>query len=47
MADQLCLFPDLISCFVEEIVRLDSPFKLHSREVRRDCELGGFQLPKK
>ena len=46
MADQLRLFLDLISCFLEEIVRLDSPFKLHSREVRRDCELGGFQLPK-
>ncbi len=46
MADQLRQSPDLIPCFVEEIVRLDPPFKFHYRVVRRDCELGGYQLRK-
>ena len=34
----------LIPRFVEEIVRLESPFKFHYRAVQRDCALGGYRL---
>ncbi|MDP6977980.1 MAG: cytochrome P450 [Myxococcota bacterium] len=34
----------LIPRFVEEVVRLEPPFKFHYRVVRRACELGGFAL---
>lgn len=30
--------------FIEETLRLESPFKGHFREVKRDCELGGVEL---
>jgi cytochrome P450 len=43
-ADELRRRPDLIPRFVEEVVRLESPFKFHYRVVRRACELGGFAL---
>jgi cytochrome P450 len=43
-ADALRREPDLIPRFVEEVVRLESPFKFHYRAVRRACELGGFEL---
>ena len=43
-ADELRRQPDLIPRFVEEVVRLESPFKFHYRAVRRACELGGFEL---
>ena len=35
---------ELIPRFVEEVARLDPPFKFHYRAVRRECELGGFEL---
>ncbi|MDE0493030.1 MAG: cytochrome P450, partial [Acidimicrobiaceae bacterium] len=34
----------LIERFIEEAVRLESPFRGHYRQVKRDCELGGFTL---
>lgn len=34
----------LIESFIEEAVRLESPFRGHYRQVRRDCELGGVTL---
>jgi cytochrome P450 len=37
--------PGLIPNFVEEVVRLESPFKGHYRVVTRATELGGQQLP--
>ena len=43
-ADELRRSSDLIPRFVEEVVRLESPFKFHYRAVRRACELGGFEL---
>jgi hypothetical protein len=43
-ADVLRGEPDLIPRFIEEVVRLESPFKFHYRAVRRACELGGFEL---
>jgi cytochrome P450 len=36
--------PELIPNFVEEVARLEPPFNFHYRLVRRDCELGGFEL---
>ena len=44
LAARLRADPTLIPRFVEEIVRLESPFKFHYRAVQRDCELGGFSL---
>lgn len=36
--------PTLIPRFVEEVVRLESPFKFHYRAVKRRCTLGGYSL---
>jgi cytochrome P450 len=36
--------PGLIPRFVEEVARLEPPFKFHYRSVRRECELGGAEL---
>ncbi len=44
MADELRKQPALIPRFIEEVVRLETPFKFHYRAVFRDCELGGFDL---
>ena len=44
LADTLRAQPEQIPRFVEEVVRLESPFKFHYRVVRRDCALGGVDL---
>ena len=44
VADELRRAPERISRFVEEIVRLEPPFKFHYRAVRRECEFRGFSL---
>lgn len=44
LAQSLRQKPQLIPRFVEEIIRLEPPFKFHYRAVRRDCELGGYSL---
>jgi cytochrome P450 len=44
VADELRSSPDRIPRFVEEVVRLEPPFKFHYRAVRRRCELGGAEL---
>ncbi len=36
--------PGLMPAFVEEAVRLESPFRFHYRAVARDAELGGVPL---
>ncbi len=36
--------PELIPRFIEEVVRLEPPFKFHYRVVRRPCVLGGHDL---
>jgi cytochrome P450 len=43
-ATQLRRDPELIPRFVEEVARLEPPFKFHYRAVRRECELGGVEL---
>jgi len=37
--------PELIEAFIEETLRLESPFKGHFRITRRDTEVGGVPLP--
>ncbi len=37
--------PDLIPAFVEEAVRLETPFKGHYRQTTRDTQLGGVDVP--
>lgn len=44
LAHELRDRPALIPRFVEEVVRLEPPFKFHYRVVRRPCELAGFEL---
>ena len=44
MATALRFEPHLIPRFIEEVARLESPFKFHYRAVRRPCELGGVEL---
>ena len=36
--------PALVPAFIEEALRLESPFRFHYRAVARDCELGGLPL---
>jgi cytochrome P450 len=44
IADQIRQKPELAPLFVEEVIRLEPPFKFHYRAVRRACSLGGFEL---
>ena len=44
LQQQLREQPALISRFIEEIIRLESPFKFHYRAVQRNCSLGGYAL---
>ncbi len=37
--------PALVEAFIEETLRLESPFKGHFRITRRDTEVGGLPLP--
>ncbi|MFI7004250.1 cytochrome P450 [Nocardia sp. NPDC050175] len=37
--------PDLLEPFLEETLRLESPFRAHHRHVVTDTELGGVELP--
>lgn len=39
--------PELIDPYIEEVVRLESPFKGHYREVTKDTYLGGMPLSQK
>ncbi len=44
LADRLRAQPEHVPAFVEEIVRLEPPFKFHYRAVRRPCALGSVEL---
>lgn len=37
--------PELVRVFIEEALRLESPFRAHYRHVRHDTKLGGVPLP--
>jgi cytochrome P450 len=38
-------YPELIERYVEEVVRLESPFKGHYRAVTKETQLGGLTIP--
>lgn len=44
VAQTLRAAPKLVPRFVEEVVRLESPFNFHYRVVKRACRLGGCTL---
>ena len=44
LQEQIRADHSLIDNFIEEAVRLESPFRGHYRQVKRDCELGGVTL---
>jgi cytochrome P450 len=45
LQQQLRRDPTLIPAFVEEVCRLEPPFRGHYRRVLRDTELGGVEVP--
>lgn len=45
LQERLRLAPDLISAFVEEALRLESPFRYLLRSVPHDTSLGGVDIP--
>jgi cytochrome P450 family 144 len=45
MQDRLRAQPDLIPAFLEEVLRVESPFRHHLRSVPRDTALGGVAIP--
>lgn len=45
LQQQLRADPDLIETFVEEVVRIDPPFRGHYRRVTRDTTLHGVDIP--
>lgn len=38
--------PDRIPAFLEEVLRLESPFRYHLRSVPKDTQLGGVSIPR-
>ena len=44
LQEQIRADHSLLENFIEEAVRLESPFRGHYRQVKRDCELGGVNL---
>jgi cytochrome P450 len=45
LQDELRANPDRIAAFIEEAIRLESPFQGHFRQTTRPCELAGTSLP--
>lgn len=45
LQNQLREHPESIPMFVEEALRLESPFRYHMRSVPNDTELGGVDIP--
>jgi cytochrome P450 len=45
LQDQLRARPERIPIFVEEALRLESPFRFHMRSAPRDTTLGGVDIP--
>ncbi len=44
LQEQIRADHSLLENFIEEAVRLESPFRGHYRQVKRDCQLGGVTL---
>jgi cytochrome P450 len=45
LQQQLRTSPELIPIFIEEALRLESPFRFHMRSVPKDTTLGGVAIP--
>jgi cytochrome P450 family 144 len=45
LQEQLRAEPDLVSAFVEEVLRFESPFRFHPRTARGPVELGVVEIP--
>jgi cytochrome P450 family 144 len=45
LQDALRAQPDKVPAFLEEMLRLESPFRYHLRSVPRDTQLGGVDIP--
>lgn len=45
LQDRLRAEPELITPFIEEMLRLESPFRYHFRHVRSDTQLAGTVVP--
>jgi cytochrome P450 len=45
LQDTLRAHPELLTPFVEEVLRLESPFRYHMRHTPHDTELGGVEIP--
>jgi cytochrome P450 len=45
MQQQLRRHPDLLPAFIEEVLRLESPFRYHMRSIPRDTTLGDVDIP--
>jgi len=45
LQDHLRARPELIAPFIEEMLRLESPFRYHLRHVTTDCALQGVDIP--
>lgn len=45
LQDELRRDPGRVPAFVEEVLRLESPFRFHPRSAARDTELGGVAIP--
>ena len=46
LQDELRAHPERLGVFIEEALRLESPFRGHFRVAREDTVLGGVELPK-
>lgn len=44
LASELRERPQALPAFIEEVIRLDPPFKFHYRSVRRKCRLAGYDV---
>ncbi len=45
LQDRLRSDPDLVPTFVEEVLRLDGPFRFHYRTTFHETQLGGVHIP--
>jgi cytochrome P450 len=45
LQQRLRVRPELLTPFIEEMVRLESPFRYHLRNAPADCELHGVEIP--
>jgi cytochrome P450 len=45
LQDKLRAHPDLTAIFLEEVLRIESPFRCHLRSVWKNTKLGGVEIP--